>query len=323
MKLALERHARHDAIVIPVILRPVDWSTAPFVRLKALPRDGKPLTTWLNRDEAFAEVARGIREIVSRFRSYRSHKLVDRPSLVDEIQRHPEWQRDIGGFDATIENTHPEHASLLAGITATKLNNLEYPDECIQAFRTSFVKLTNNALHYGCERDQGINVRLEISSTYTSVTVTNADGYEFHLADTIERCRANLAENPQIYRGRGLLMVEHLADSLEQIRRRSVKTVFFRDRVALERINFREIAIFRLNGGIFNPSLSRRILATISKELEEHDVVLDISEFLSANLVGSDFITVGLKLREFGSTKAHKFMSSRMIGTLLSLYRVR
>lgn len=30
MKTALERHAREHAIVIPIILRPVDWSGAPF-----------------------------------------------------------------------------------------------------------------------------------------------------------------------------------------------------------------------------------------------------------------------------------------------------
>ena len=77
MKLALERHARHDAIVIPVILRPVDWSTAPFARLQALPRDGKPITTWSNRDEALVDVARGIREIVARFRRQESQESGD------------------------------------------------------------------------------------------------------------------------------------------------------------------------------------------------------------------------------------------------------
>jgi hypothetical protein len=67
MQIALERHGKHEAVVIPVILRPVDWSTAPFARLQALPRDGKPITKWENEDEAFADVARGIRDVVSRF----------------------------------------------------------------------------------------------------------------------------------------------------------------------------------------------------------------------------------------------------------------
>lgn len=64
MKLALERHTKGEATVIPIILRPVDWSDAPFAHLQALPRDAKPITTWSNRDEAFADVARGIRRVV-------------------------------------------------------------------------------------------------------------------------------------------------------------------------------------------------------------------------------------------------------------------
>jgi hypothetical protein len=68
MRVALERHARHEAIVIPIILRPVDWTTAPFAHLQALPRDAKAVTTWSNQDEALADIARNIRETVQRFR---------------------------------------------------------------------------------------------------------------------------------------------------------------------------------------------------------------------------------------------------------------
>jgi hypothetical protein len=66
MKIALERHSRNDAVVIPIILRPVDWSDASFAHLEALPRDAKPITLWPNRDEAFADVARGIRARLTR-----------------------------------------------------------------------------------------------------------------------------------------------------------------------------------------------------------------------------------------------------------------
>jgi len=67
MKAALERHARQQAIVIPIVLRPCDWSGAPFARLQALPRDAKAVTLWTNQDEAFAEIAKAIRETVVRF----------------------------------------------------------------------------------------------------------------------------------------------------------------------------------------------------------------------------------------------------------------
>jgi len=62
MKRALERHDAEEARVIPIVLRPVDnlWK-APFGKLQALPTDGKPVTRWDNEDEAFANVARGIR----------------------------------------------------------------------------------------------------------------------------------------------------------------------------------------------------------------------------------------------------------------------
>src|SRR4051794_16150221 len=64
---AMERHEAGTARVMPVILRPVDWHSAPFGKLQALPRDGKPVTTWKNRDEAFTDIVRGIRETVTVF----------------------------------------------------------------------------------------------------------------------------------------------------------------------------------------------------------------------------------------------------------------
>ena len=69
MSRALERHDAGDARVVPVILRPVDWHGAPFAKLQALPKDGKAVTSWRKRDEAFTDVARGIRKVVEEFRS--------------------------------------------------------------------------------------------------------------------------------------------------------------------------------------------------------------------------------------------------------------
>ena len=63
-KRALERHNLGDAKVIPVILRPCDWHGAPFAKLQSLPMDGKSITSWANRDEAFTNVALGIRRAI-------------------------------------------------------------------------------------------------------------------------------------------------------------------------------------------------------------------------------------------------------------------
>ena len=61
---AMARHAVGEARVIPIILRAVDWQGAPFGRLQALPQDGRPITSWPNQDEAFLDVASGIRALV-------------------------------------------------------------------------------------------------------------------------------------------------------------------------------------------------------------------------------------------------------------------
>ncbi|MGF1523396.1 MAG: TIR domain-containing protein [Leptolyngbyaceae cyanobacterium] len=64
VKRAMERHEAGDARVIPVIVRPVDWQDAPFGKLQALPKDGKPITKWSDRDEALLNVEKGIKQIL-------------------------------------------------------------------------------------------------------------------------------------------------------------------------------------------------------------------------------------------------------------------
>lgn len=66
MKRAVDRHEQGEVIVIPVILRPCDWHPAPFGKLNATPPDGKPITKWADRDEAFLEVAKAVRRAAER-----------------------------------------------------------------------------------------------------------------------------------------------------------------------------------------------------------------------------------------------------------------
>lgn len=62
VKRAMELHAEGRARVIPVILRPSDWqASTPFVKLLAVPTDGKPITKWPDRDEAWLNVVQQLR----------------------------------------------------------------------------------------------------------------------------------------------------------------------------------------------------------------------------------------------------------------------
>jgi len=62
MARAIEKHEAGSAVVIPVILHPCDWHSAPFGHLRATPTDGKPVSMFANQHEAFATIAKDVRE---------------------------------------------------------------------------------------------------------------------------------------------------------------------------------------------------------------------------------------------------------------------
>lgn len=66
MQRAMKRHEDGDARVIPIILSPVAWTAAPFGKLQALPREGKPVTIWDNRDQAYEDIVTGIQAEIKR-----------------------------------------------------------------------------------------------------------------------------------------------------------------------------------------------------------------------------------------------------------------
>jgi len=66
MLQAWERHKAGKTHIIPILLRPVAWEEMPIRGLQALPRNGEPVALWPNRDQAFLDIARGIREISRR-----------------------------------------------------------------------------------------------------------------------------------------------------------------------------------------------------------------------------------------------------------------
>ncbi len=64
LKIAMERHEKNEARVIPIILRTCEWSEMPYAKLQALPTGAKPITSFTNADEAYTDVAKGIRMVV-------------------------------------------------------------------------------------------------------------------------------------------------------------------------------------------------------------------------------------------------------------------
>ncbi|WP_047863083.1 COR domain-containing protein [Archangium gephyra] len=71
MTSALARHEAGTAVVIPVILRDVNWKSAPFAKLQALPKNGLAVTLWPNEDSAWRDVSEGIERKILELRKGR------------------------------------------------------------------------------------------------------------------------------------------------------------------------------------------------------------------------------------------------------------
>jgi tetratricopeptide (TPR) repeat protein len=103
MAQALARHERGEAIVIPIILRPVHWQGTSLGKLEALPKNAIAVVdrSWQNQDEAFFNVAEGIRNIVEKQRMTSTtsthHNILGYPPPTDPrtIQQREEVVKDV------------------------------------------------------------------------------------------------------------------------------------------------------------------------------------------------------------------------------------
>ncbi len=74
VEIALDRHDKREARVIPIILRSVVWDNTPLHQLQPLPHDRRAIAdlSKSGRDQAFAEIAGAIREIAAKITKDRS-----------------------------------------------------------------------------------------------------------------------------------------------------------------------------------------------------------------------------------------------------------
>jgi len=84
--LAVDRWKSNQARLIPVILRAVDWKTLPLGNgtsvmslglLNALPKDGLPVRKWADEDEAFENIATGLRLVINEIYERRERAALD------------------------------------------------------------------------------------------------------------------------------------------------------------------------------------------------------------------------------------------------------
>jgi hypothetical protein len=61
---ALARHEEGTMRVLPVIVQACDWKASPLGKIKALPKDGKPIADWTNENNAWLDVISQLRRVI-------------------------------------------------------------------------------------------------------------------------------------------------------------------------------------------------------------------------------------------------------------------
>jgi tetratricopeptide (TPR) repeat protein len=124
MARALERHNAGEALVIPVILRAVEWRDEPIARLQALPTNAQPVTSWSNRDEAFADIAAGIREVLARPTLSPGHAPGGQATWNEPFPRNPFFsgrKQELADLRGQLQQHSATAVSGLGGIGKTQL----------------------------------------------------------------------------------------------------------------------------------------------------------------------------------------------------------
>jgi len=77
MKKAISRHEKGDAVIIPIILHPCDWSDLPFSKIQGLPQNGQAITSenWKSPEFALSEIAKSIKDTVENLRQTKNKHL--------------------------------------------------------------------------------------------------------------------------------------------------------------------------------------------------------------------------------------------------------
>jgi nucleoside phosphorylase len=115
MLRAIERHEAGEALVVPIILRECLWENTPFGKLQVLPTNGRPIRSWLNREDAFKDVANGIREIIE-------------------------------GMVATGEMDFPAHRSIVMSPPATDAHIIQQRDQIVEDVYTKLTQRSVSAI---------------------------------------------------------------------------------------------------------------------------------------------------------------------------------
>jgi len=172
-------------------------------------------------------------------------------------------------FSQRIPRTSPEKLLLLRRAISSKLLAAGFARLVIADFEFCFGELTDNGIEHGCKSDEdAIQVEAEVNDLYMTLSVTNLSSIQFDVNQLINQQRAKLAADPLSRRGRGLMAVSELADSIYSIDNHAgVKIVLYAEPVRFQVCKLDGATIIEVTSGLTNPAINSRMSAEVDKHI--------------------------------------------------------
>ncbi len=109
-KKAVERYNKGETFIIPIILKHCGWKHDPVIpTLQVLPKDGKPVETWVFQGEAWEQILDAVHEVteqvVEKKRKEKEHKETDARRKKEEVEAKKRKEEAERFFDLGLKAT--------------------------------------------------------------------------------------------------------------------------------------------------------------------------------------------------------------------------
>lgn len=114
---ALQRQKEGRTLVVPVLARAISWEHSVLAPLVVLPKNGAPVSTWRDRDQAWVEVAAGICDAARRWAEARGGPTIQEPAqAAAKLGAANIWRGKLlrGEFDAFFAYNNRDKVQVLA-----------------------------------------------------------------------------------------------------------------------------------------------------------------------------------------------------------------
>lgn len=164
IKKTIERHYKGEAQIVPVIIRPCDFSSLSLDKFNILPKNKKAISTWENEDKAWSNILLGLKKVINGFDRDEWGNYINTAKKVEQIN-FP--KHSVDNLLTEIDKDNIEYA-IKELLTITKENNKKLFNQAIILW--SRFKSYNSNWNDGLISDKQANItKNQIKKTLLSI----------------------------------------------------------------------------------------------------------------------------------------------------------